>query len=157
MSVEPFRSKTELHVRLVTGWLNDLARLTAPQLAVDDLASLLPPLAAALASDFTADAAFCRESVLHVGRECRSGFFPPYGAVYAALGAWWKENRPRPVALPPPAVAPLEPPDEASRERAHRLVQEVTADLRRAADAKATAARPAPISGEARTDHLSDG
>jgi hypothetical protein len=83
----------------VTGWLSDLANLSAATTPLADAKVKIASMAAALVEEYP-PAAFTRQSLLAVARQCK--FFPSYGELCAALTPWWNENRPVLPALPAP-------------------------------------------------------
>jgi hypothetical protein len=85
----------------LTQWLAILANLYGPYRA--EAAQVFKTYAPMLNRDFTPDA-FTGSSAAHVARQCPS--VPTYGKLCAALAEWWQDNRPRAVALPPPAPEP---------------------------------------------------
>ena len=84
------------HHANIAGWLNDLAVLTAGSQPIADAKAKVAAYAGMLAEEYPA-AAFSRASLRHVAERCK--FFPSYAELYEALGGWWKDNRPRPVAI----------------------------------------------------------
>ena len=84
------------HLRVATSWLNDLANLTAGPTPLADSKPKIATMAAALAEDFPA-AAFTRQSLVVVARAAK--FFPSYSEICAILSPWWKERRPKPIAI----------------------------------------------------------
>jgi len=99
------------HLRVVTGWLSDLANLTAGTAPLADAKTKIGGLASMLADDFPDPRAFSRESVRAVAEE--SNFFPAYGPLKRLLSAWWDKNR--------PAAGPALPgPDESNLAGADR-------------------------------------
>ena len=85
----------------LTQWLAILANLYGPYRA--EAASVFKTYVPMLARDFTTDA-LTGSSAAHVARQCPS--VPTYGKLCTALAEWWQDNRPRAVALPPPAPEP---------------------------------------------------
>ena len=88
-------------------------------------------------------AAFCQASLEHVAARCR--FFPAYGEIVEHLGEWWRENRPRPPALPPAEAttqAPREPPTDEERAAVREMVRQVTASLAGAPEGLTQAVTP---------------
>jgi len=78
-------------------WIAMLAKLVCPTDAVGaarSLASMLPML-----PDFP-DGAFTLASLDYVALQCRR--LPSYAELRAALGEWWKLNRPEPLAIAAP-------------------------------------------------------
>ena len=106
-------------------WIAMLAKLTSPMestTAGQAFAAYLP-----LLQDFP-DAAFTPASVDHVAAQCHG--VPTYADVRAALGAWWRHNRPPEPALPPPVAATPPPRTETEIANARRTVAETTAALK---------------------------
>jgi hypothetical protein len=78
-------------LRHITGWLNDLANLTAGNPPLEDIKLRAGAMASMLADQFP-EAAFTRASLAHVARKCT--FFPSYAELCDALLPWWQDNRP---------------------------------------------------------------
>jgi hypothetical protein len=123
--------KQATHLPIVREWLTSLGVLAAVSLPRDEaqmrLAAFIP-----LLMDRFPDAAFTPDSLQHVAARAVKGF-PTYGELAAWLSEWWRENRPRPVALaPPPAasIAPWVPPTDEERAYVRACVQQVAAILR---------------------------
>jgi len=85
----------------ISGWLYELANLTAGSAPLNDAKAKVASIATALADDFPADA-FSRQSLIAVARECK--FFPSYAELVAVLSPWWREHRPTPTAIAGPAA-----------------------------------------------------
>jgi hypothetical protein len=83
----------------ITGWLTDLANLTAGNVPLPDAKTKIATTATALIEDYP-PAAFTRESLMHVARQCK--FFPSYSELCTHLAAWWRDHRPVLPALPAP-------------------------------------------------------
>ena len=83
-------------IRLVSGWLTDLANLTAGNAMMREIKPRIAGNASMLADAYPAGA-FTRASLDHVARQCK--FFPSYSETCELLSAWWKENRPTPRAI----------------------------------------------------------
>lgn len=98
-------------VRSVTGWLNDLAAMTAGTAPVADLKAKVAAMAPGLIEEIPADA-FSKRSLYDVGRKFK--FFPSYAELSAALTDWWEANAPRQKYLPP-----VEDPNLTDTDRAH--------------------------------------
>ena len=84
------------HERTVAVWLSDLGKLTAGAAPLSDAKAKIASMAAALAEEFP-PSAFSRASLVFVARQCK--FFPTFGEVCDALGPWWKQHRPTPLAI----------------------------------------------------------
>lgn len=84
------------HARIVAGWLNDLATLTAGTTPLADSKAKVAALTGMLAEQYPAQA-FTRRSLEHVAAACT--FFPSYGELNRILGAWWKDHRPQHPAV----------------------------------------------------------
>jgi hypothetical protein len=97
------------HLRQVTGWLSDLANLTAGTAPLVDAKTKIAAIASMLAEDFPAGA-FTRQSLNVVARACK--FFPSYSELCSTLGPWWIEHRP-----PPSQVAISQDDKRAKEER----------------------------------------
>jgi hypothetical protein len=113
----------------VRNWVEALGVLCSDNMTPTEAEMKVLAYVPMLQGDFPPEA-FCQASLSHVVRECK--FFPAYADVYAHLRVWWREHRPVPPALPPPA--PIRQRDEPTdEEKAHvsRIVAELTAELRR--------------------------
>lgn len=88
------------HIRHITGWLSDLANLTAGgSVLLSDIKPRIGGIASMLSDNFPPEA-FTRASLQHVARRCK--FFPTYGEACEALTEWRQQNLAR-RALAPPA------------------------------------------------------
>lgn len=107
-------------------WIAMLAKLTAPMhsaVAAKAFTAYLPMLA-----DLP-DEAFCQASLEAVVLEV--GHAPPYGVLRKALGEWWRQHRPTPIGIEPPAPPPPRPPpDDTERAAVSRTVGMIIAGLR---------------------------
>jgi hypothetical protein len=100
------------HHRLVGGWLNDLAILTAGNGRVEDQRAKVAAMTAVMADAFPMPAAFTKESLYAIGKQ--NNFFPSFGDLHRQLSAWWDTQRPRTFTVPPElATAPLSSEDRA--------------------------------------------
>lgn len=118
------------HLRAATEWLNDLANLTAGPTPLADSKPKIATLAAALAEDYPA-AAFNRQSLVVVAKA--SKFFPTYSEICAILSPWWKERRPKPIAIAsdqPAAVRQREIEREARESWQNITPEQVRAKIR---------------------------
>src|SRR5215472_9384616 len=77
--------------RRIAGWLNDLATITAGTAPLADAKAKIAALSALLIDEFP-EAAFCKQSLVHVAASCK--FFPTFSELRDALTAWWRENKP---------------------------------------------------------------
>jgi hypothetical protein len=92
------------HIRIVTGWLTDLANLTAGTAPLADAKGKIYALSLALSEEFPYAATFTKVSLYHVSRAAT--FFPAHAVLSKLLGEWWDANRPREVPLPPSDIDP---------------------------------------------------
>lgn len=107
-------------------WLLRLHAVTAGNSAGPEAAERVNLVAPMLAERFPLDA-FTRRSLEHVAAENR--FWPSYGELVASLSPWWRDNRPRPTALP----APPEPePDPVGEQLTDEQRDQVLAEFRAA-------------------------
>jgi hypothetical protein len=93
----PSTARRDLHN--ITGWLADLANMTAGTSPLADAKAKIASLASGLVEEYP-PAAFTRGSLLHVARQCK--FMPSYAELTTHLTAWWNDNRPVLPALPAP-------------------------------------------------------
>lgn len=80
----------------VRRWLQALGSLCAPTMTKREVDVILSAYVPLIVTRFPA-AAFTAPSLEEVGAQCK--FFPAYGELCDRLGAWWRENRPRPVMI----------------------------------------------------------
>ena len=131
-------------------WIAMLAKLTSPMestQAAIAFNAFLPML-----TDYP-DAAFTHDSLDYVATECHG--VPTYADVRQHLGAWWKRNRPQPLAIADavPELPPLRTDAEAAHARS--LVAETVAHLKdREEERNAQLAKAIP-SQPRKTGHLS--
>lgn len=137
------------HVRVVRQWCQSLGVLTAVSISRPEaemkLAAYVP-----LLQDRFPDGAFTADSLEHVARHCIKGF-PTYAELAGYLSDWWRDNRPRPTALPPPPPPPKrEPPTPEEIEYVHARVVEVVRALgpTRYADQDYAPAKPRHLTPE---------
>ena len=109
-------------------WLSMLAKLTSPMessAAAQAFAAYAPFL------ERFPDEAFTAASLEHVASKYHRGGVPTYGDIREHLGAWWKDNRPMPLALPKPEAPTLHPRTEAestaARWSAHKAIAHLKA------------------------------
>ena len=121
----------QTHLPVVREWCQSLGVLSAVSISRREaemkLAAYVP-----LLMDRFPDAAFTTDSLQHVAARAVKGF-PTYGELAAWLSEWWRENRPRPPALPPPAPAPIAeraPPTDEERAHVRACVRQIVANLR---------------------------
>jgi len=86
-------AQADAHTR---DWLKALGALIAPSMTQQEFAGRINVLAAALAREFP-PGAFCPASLAHVARQCK--FFPNFAELCEYLSPWWKEHRPKPIAI----------------------------------------------------------
>jgi hypothetical protein len=97
--IHDFPSSARRDLHNVTGWLSDLANLSAGTTPLADAKIKIASLATALVEIYP-PAAFTRQSLLAVAKNCK--FFPSFAELCAALTPWWNDNRPVLPALPAP-------------------------------------------------------
>ena len=129
------------HLPVVRQWCQSLGVLSAVSISRQEaemkLAAYVPML-----MDRFPDAAFTTASLQHVASRSVKGF-PTYGELAAFLAEWWKEHRPAPPALPPPAPEPERPPPTPDEiEHVRECVETVVRNMRSTAIAKDTVGRP---------------
>jgi hypothetical protein len=113
----------------VRNWVEALGVLCSDTMTPTEAEMKVLAYVPMLQSDFPPEA-FCQDSLSAVVRKCR--YFPSYSDVHAHLRAWWREHRPLPPALPPPApIRQRDEPTEAEKAHVTRIVAELTAELRR--------------------------
>lgn len=130
-------------LRIIAAWLAKLADLTVT--SRDDRRAMgdkLALYATMLDAEFPVGA-FTQRSLAAVALECR--FWPAYGELAKPLTAWWRDNRPHPVALPAP---PSEPERGERNAEAVAHVRDVVAALRGDVQARAR-----PVTGSAAGHH----
>jgi hypothetical protein len=133
--------KQTTHIRVVREWLTSLGILAAVSLPREEAQMRLAAFVPMLLDRFP-DAAFTPASLEHVAARAVKGF-PTYGELVAWLGEWWKDNRPAPVALPPPDIPPpRSPPTEDEIAYVRERVQEIVANLRVVTLTAASVGRP---------------
>jgi hypothetical protein len=108
----------------VTGWLSDLANLSAGTTPLADAKVKIASLATALVEIYP-PAAFTRQSLLAVAKNCK--FFPSFAELCAALTPWWNENRPVLPALPAPYEHIPTPPRERATTQELESVRDIVA------------------------------
>jgi hypothetical protein len=122
----------QTHVRVVREWLVSLGVLSAVSISRQEADIKLAAFVPMLMREFP-DAAFTPDSLAAVARQCK--YFPTYGELCGLLSEWWRDNRPRPVAIAPPPP-PSEPEREPKRPpptpeevaRVHAVVTRLTAE-----------------------------
>lgn len=115
----------------VRQWLTALGVLTAGNMTRAECEMKLRAYVPLLQERFPA-AAFTQASLDYVAAQFR--FFPAYGDVVNALSDHWRQSRPPPPALPPPAPEPeRDPPTPEEVEAVHKLVEDCVATLRASA------------------------
>jgi len=123
--------KQETHVPVVREWLISLGILTAVSMTRLEAELRLSAYLPLLMDEFP-DAAFTKQSLQHVARQCDKGL-PTYPELAKYLSAWWRKNRPV-LALPPPDPPPRRPePSEEEMEHVRRVTAETLAALRSSA------------------------
>jgi hypothetical protein len=124
--------KQQTHIRVVREWCQSLGVLTAISISREEAEMKLSAYVPMLMQDFP-DAAFTTESLRVVARQCVEGF-PPYPVLAERLSSWWRENRPRPPALPPPPpIRQRDEPTPEERDHVARVAAEAIAALRSSA------------------------
>jgi hypothetical protein len=116
------------HAPKVREWLTSLGILSAVSMSRQEAELKLAAFVPLLMREYP-DAAFTSDSLAHVARQCQ--YFPTYYEVCQHLGAWWRDHKPLPPALPAPDPLPPRPqksPEEL--EYIHRLVEGLAALLR---------------------------
>ena len=108
----------------VEEWLVALGMLTASK--GDDAEAKLAAYIPLLAARFEA-AAFTQASLEAVAARCK--FFPSYSEIVEHLGAWWRDNRPRPQGLAPPKPQQRPQPSPEQIAAAHAQVEELLASF----------------------------
>jgi len=99
------------HLHTVTGWIADLANLTAGNQPLADAKTKIAGMASVIAEAFPDPRTFSRRSLEEIAAQ--NTFFPAYGQLKAQLERWWNQNR--------PAAGPaLTAPDENGLEAADR-------------------------------------
>jgi hypothetical protein len=88
------------HLRNITGWLTDLANVTAGTAPLADAKTKIAAMALLLADEFPEAGTFSRRALASIAAECK--FFPSYAELRKNLAEWWKANRPERPALPGP-------------------------------------------------------
>ena len=121
------------HLRLVTGWLTDLANVSAGQAPLADAKTKIAAMASLLAEEFPAGA-FTRQSMMAVARACK--FFPSYGELCAVLSPWWLERRPPLLAISRDTSTEQQQRNELERAETWRRItpEEVRAKIRAVRD-----------------------
>jgi hypothetical protein len=115
-------------VGIVREWVIVLGVLTAGNMSRAEAEMKLRAYVPLLQDQFPAGA-FTQESLHAVAAQCK--WFPSYAEVIQHLRGWWREHRPAPPALPPPApVPPRQPPTEAEIAHVHACVQQIIANMR---------------------------
>jgi hypothetical protein len=118
--------KQTTHVRVVRQWCQSLGVLSAVSMSRQDAEMRLAAFVPMLLDRFP-DEAFTTASLQHVAAHAVKGF-PTYGELADWLSEWWRDNRPRPVAIAPPAPKP-EPPREPLTPEALARIHAVVVDL----------------------------
>lgn len=125
-------SKQTTHVKVVREWCVSLGVLTAISISRQEAEMKLAAYLPMLMQDFS-DAAFTKESLHDVARQCVKGF-PTYPELANHLSAWWKQHRPAPLALPPPPpIRQRDEPTEEEKAHVSRVAAEAIAALRSSA------------------------
>jgi hypothetical protein len=107
-------------------WLIDLGRLTAVARSEADAEGFVEAMAPMIAMRFP-DEAFTTASLEAVAAECK--YLPTYGELVNHLRDWWRDNRPRLRALPPPPVRQRGEPTTEERDHVARVTAETLAAL----------------------------
>lgn len=111
----------------VQRWLIGLGRLTATPRTEADAESFIEAMAPMLGMRFP-DEAFTAASLEAVAAQCK--YLPTYGELVGYLHGWWRDNRPRPRALPSPPIRQRGEPSAEERDHVARVAAETLAALR---------------------------
>ena len=121
--------KQTTHVGVVRQWCQSLGILSAVSISRAEAEMKLAAYVPLLLDRFP-DAAFTTASLEHVAARAVKGF-PTYGELAAWLAEWWRENRPKPPALPPPEpIRQRDEPTPEEIEHVARVAAEAVAALR---------------------------
>ena len=126
---------------LVMRWLVRLGRICAApkDVSLADVQAMVADYVPLLA-DALPNGAFTEASFGHVAERCT--FFPAYAELFGHLRAWWRDNRPYPLALPAPREPDRPQPTEQDLAAVSAAVAECVAALSEAVERKSASARP---------------
>lgn len=123
--------KQTTHINVVRQWCLSLGVLSAVSVSRQEAEMKLAAYVPLLMERFP-DVAFTTASLEHVAARAVKGF-PTYGELADWLSEWWREHRPRPIAIAPPPPPPREvhePLTPEQLEQVHELSRRTIAALR---------------------------